>query len=158
MRRAALRLAVVLALAAGPAGAVVPSERLDDPRLEARARDISQEVRCVVCQNQSIDDSDADIAHDLRLLVRERLVAGDTDDEVFAYLTDRYGPFVRLRPPLTAATAALWALPFAFALGALGASAVYLRRRRSAVASSPLSAEEEADLADALAGRPRRPV
>lgn len=145
-------LAVLLA---GPAQAVNPGERLDDPALEARARDLSRELRCVVCQNQSIDDSDADLAKDLRLLVRERITAGDTDDEVMRYLTDRYGDFVRLRPPLNAATVALWALPAVVLLIALAAAVAYLRRRpgASAAAPAPLSAEEEADLAAALAER-----
>ncbi len=126
-----LLLALVLALGlCAPALAVNPNERLDDPALEARARELSQELRCVVCQNQTIDDSDAAIAQDLRLLVRERLTAGDTDAEVMTYLTDRYGDFVRLRPPLNAATLALWALPLLVLL-------TRSRRARSTCAAGP---------------------
>src|SRR5437899_2627560 len=93
-------LAVVAALAAGPAHAVRPDEMLADPALEARAREVGRDLRCLVCRNQSIDDSDADLAHDLRVLVRERLKAGDSDDRVIAYVRARYGDFVLLRPPL----------------------------------------------------------
>ncbi|WP_226577897.1 cytochrome c-type biogenesis protein [Acuticoccus sediminis] len=138
--------AVVLALA-GPALAVNPDEELADPALEARARELSKELRCVVCQNQTIDDSDAGIAKDLRLLVRERIVAGDTDDEVMSYLTDRYGDFVRLRPPFNAETFALWAMPVLVLLAALAAALTYLRRRpKPAPADAALSADEEAQL------------
>ncbi|MDJ0897067.1 MAG: cytochrome c-type biogenesis protein CcmH, partial [Alphaproteobacteria bacterium] len=92
-----------------PAVAVVsPDEMLDDPALEARARALSKELRCLVCQNESIDESDADLARDLRKIVRERLVAGDTDDEVIGYLTARYGDFVLLNPPVKPLTWALW--------------------------------------------------
>ena len=94
---AALLLALALAAAAG---AVEPEEQLADPALEARAREIGQELRCLVCQNQSIDDSDADLARDLRRIVRERLTAGDTDDQVMAFVNARYGDYVMLRPPL----------------------------------------------------------
>lgn len=96
--------------------AVQPDELLKDPKLEARARAISAKLRCLVCQNQSIDDSDADLARDLRVLVRERLKAGDTNSEVFTYLTDRYGDFILLEPPLKMKTLLLWLAP-AFALG-----------------------------------------
>lgn len=155
MMRAAI-LALVLTLAA-PAFAVNPSERLSDPALEARARDLSKELRCLVCQNQSIDESDADLAQDLRILVRERLTAGDSDEEVLAYLTDRYGAFVRLKPPLSASTIALWALPFLIAALAIAGSARYLRKRRTADASAAaaLTAEEEAALARILEERDR---
>lgn len=91
--------------------AVDPDEILDDPALEARAREIGKELRCVTCQSQSIDDSNAPLAKDLRLIVRERLVAGDTDEEVIAYVTDRYGDYVRLKPALRADTAFLWLAP-----------------------------------------------
>jgi cytochrome c-type biogenesis protein CcmH len=118
-----------------PALAVRPDEMLADPALEARAREISRELRCVVCQNQSIDDSDADLARDLRLLVRERLQAGDSDRAVLAYVVSRYGDFVLLRPPLKPATYALWfGPPLVLLLGAL-ALALFLRRRRHAVAA-----------------------
>ena len=107
----ALFLGLVLCLAAVSAGAVNPDEMLDDPALEARAREISKGLRCLVCQNQSIDDSDADLARDLRVLVRERLAAGDSDGQVIGYVVSRYGDFVLMRPPFKAATYALWLGP-----------------------------------------------
>src|SRR3546814_8042783 len=105
MRRLLLVLSLLLA---APALAVEPSEMLDDPVLEQRARDLSAEIRCVVCQNESIDSSNAEIAHELRVLVRERLVAGDSDPEVLDYLVARYGDFVLLRPPMKPSTYLLW--------------------------------------------------
>lgn len=139
------RLAFLLMLLAGPALAVLPSERLADPALEARARALSLELRCQVCQNQSIDDSNAPLAADLRRLVRERLVAGDNDAGVLDYVVRRYGDYVLLRPPMREDTAVLWFGPLAILLlGAAGAF-VYLRRRKPA-AEAPLSAEEEARL------------
>ncbi len=152
MIRAAL-LAIALAIS-GAALAANPSEMLDDPALEARARDISAELRCLVCQNQSIDDSDAALARDLRVLVRERLAAGDTNDEVFAYVTDRYGDFVLLRPPFNAATVLLWVLPFVVVAVGLVAGGLYMRRRQAAPVVA-LSPEEEAALAKLLADRGR---
>jgi cytochrome c-type biogenesis protein CcmH len=105
-------LSLLLALAMpGAAFAVLPDEMLDDPALEERARDLSAELRCMVCQNQSIDDSDAELARDLRILVRERLKAGDTDEEVISYIVSRYGEFVLLRPRFSARNALLWAAP-----------------------------------------------
>ena len=104
-----------------PAHAVQPDEVLDDLALEARARTLSLDIRCLVCQNQSIDDSNAELARDLRIVVRERLVAGNTDEEVLEYLVDRYGPFVLLEPPKTQSTFLLWYGPAALlALGAIG--------------------------------------
>jgi cytochrome c-type biogenesis protein CcmH len=100
-------------MSAPAAWAVEPGEALDDPVLEARARDLSAEIRCLVCQNQSIDDSDAELARELRLLIRERMVAGDSDDEIKAYLVSRYGEFVLFRPPVNLATAVLWFGPIA---------------------------------------------
>lgn len=139
------RLVFLLMLLAGPAFAVLPSERLADPALEARARALSLELRCQVCQNQSIDDSNAPLAADLRRLVRERLVAGDSDAGVLDYVVRRYGDYVLLRPPMREDTALLWFGPLAILLlGAAGAF-VYLRRRKPA-AEAPLSAEEEARL------------
>lgn len=132
--------------------AVNPDEMLDDPALEARARQISKGLRCLVCQNENIDDSNADLAHDLRLLVRERLKAGDSDEEVVNYIVDRYGEYVLLKPPVNAATIWLWiAGPVLLVLGLLIAF-VYARRRASAPepAARPLSAEEEARLAALL--------
>jgi cytochrome c-type biogenesis protein CcmH len=150
MRRlAALLLALSLAW---PALAVQPDELLDDPVLEERARDISGGLRCIVCRNESIDDSNAELARDLRLLVRERLVAGDTDEEVVAFVVDRYGEFVLLRPPMQGSTIALWlTAPVLLILG-LGMAAVYIRRRASAPAPAEqaLSEEEAARLKEIL--------
>lgn len=126
-----LALAVLMLLAAAPALAVDPREMLSDPKLETRARAISAELRCVVCQNQSIDDSDADLAKDLRVLIRDRIVAGDSDQEVIDYVTQRYGTFVLLRPPVTGATLVLWLGPIAFALGGIAGIVLYYRRRRA---------------------------
>lgn len=158
-RRAPLiaTLALALTLAAGDGRAVVPAERLEDPALEARARALSKELRCVVCQNQSIDESDADLAKDLRLLVRERLTEGDTDAEVLTYLTERYGAFVRLKPPLTASTVVLWGLPFVIIVVALAAGALYLRRRTGTPQPvAGLTDEEEAALNTLLGERADR--
>ena len=125
----ALLLALVLA---GPALAVQPDEILPDPALEARARAITKELRCVVCQSESIDDSNADIARDLRLLVRERIVAGDTDAEVVAFVVDRYGEFVLFRPPFNARNAALWlAGPLLLLVGG-GIAFAFIRRKAAA--------------------------
>lgn len=147
--KALVFLFVVLAT---PAFAVLPSERLADPALEARARALGQELRCVVCQNQTIDDSNADLAHDLRVLVRERLVAGDNDQQVVAYLTSRYGDYVLLRPPLKPTTWLLWFAPPALLLaGALAILAAWRRRRIEAAARpAPLSADERKRLASLL--------
>lgn len=111
-----------------PVFAVEPDEILDDPVLEERARSIGRELRCITCQSESIDDSSAPLARDLRLIVRERLVAGDTNEEVMAYVTDRYGDYVRLKPEMRADTAILWLTP-ALALGAaFGAAFFYFRK------------------------------
>jgi cytochrome c-type biogenesis protein CcmH len=138
---------------AGPAVAVQPDEVLKDAALEERARAISAGLRCLVCQNQSIDDSDAPLARDLRLLVRERLTAGDTDAEVEAYLVQRFGDFVLLRPPLKASTLLLWLLPAAVLLGAAALAWSLFARRTAQAATAPqpaLSPEEERRLADIL--------
>ena len=144
--------ALVLLLGLAPAFAVLPSERLADPALEARARALSQELRCLVCQNQSIDDSSADLAHDLRVLVRERLTAGDSDADVLRYLTSRYGDYVLLNPPVKPATWLLWFGPPALLV--IGGLALLLaqRRRRAALAAAPLplSAAEQQRLARLL--------
>ncbi|MFQ3622378.1 MAG: cytochrome c-type biogenesis protein [Acetobacteraceae bacterium] len=137
-----------VALAAPPAHAVLdPREMLPDPAQEQRARDIGRGLRCLVCQNQSIDDSNADLARDLRRIVRERVAAGDSDAEVVRFVTDRYGDYVLLRPPLNALTVGLWASPvLLLALGG-GVALAYLRRRRAVPAPpAPLSAEERARL------------
>ena len=150
IRRLLLALVAVMVLAASPAHAVKPDEMLDDPALEARARAISQELRCLVCRNEAIDDSNAPLARDLRLLVRERVVAGDTDAEVKDYLVQRYGEFVLLKPTFSAANAALWlAGPVLFLLG--GAAAVaYLRRRRPGGAGDGALTAEERDELDRI--------
>ena len=156
MRWAAALL--ILLLAASSAWAVEPDEILDDPDLEARARAISQEVRCVVCQNESIDSSNAGIARDLRILIRERLKAGDSNQEVFDFLTARYGDFVLLKPPMKPGTYVLWFAPAAvLILGGLGVALFLLRRRGRAAAQSSgdLSAEERKRLAEILKERPK---
>ncbi len=133
-----------------PVFAVQPDEILKDPALEARARALSQELRCMVCQNQSIDDSDAPLARDLRVLVRERLTAGDSDGQVIDFLVARYGEFVLLKPRFTAHTILLWVAPFVvLTIAAIGF--LVAGRRRVAGAPEPgrepLSAEEEARVA-----------
>ncbi len=144
------RLVLVLlsvALAA-PAQAVQPSEMLDDPALEERARDISTGLRCLVCQNQSIDDSNAPLARDLRILVRERLKAGDSNDEVLTYLVDRYGDFVLLRPRFAAYTLVLWLTPAVLLV--IGGVVAMRRFRSRPVAAQALSREEEEKLSRIL--------
>jgi cytochrome c-type biogenesis protein CcmH len=141
-----LRSFLVLVLLCAPAFAVNPGEMLDDPALEARARAISENLRCLVCQNQSIDDSDADLARDLRLIVRERLVAGDTDEQVYDYIVARYGEFVLLRPVIAPHTMLLWAAgPLILIVGLTGLWVV--ARRQKKPVSEGLSADEEAALA-----------
>jgi len=141
----ALVLAVAISfLAAFPAYAVQPDEVLPDPALEARARAISEGLRCLVCQNQSIDDSDAPLAKDLRLLVRERLKAGDSDQEIADFIVARYGEFVLLRPRLSPHTLLLWfATPAVFATALLLIWLAYRRRKAAAQGLAPLSANEE---------------
>jgi cytochrome c-type biogenesis protein CcmH len=144
-----------------PARAVQPDEILADPALEERARHLSQELRCMVCQNQSIDDSDAPLARDLRVLVRDRLKAGDSDRQVLDFLTARYGDFVLLRPRLAWDTAVLWFTPAAvLVIGAIGLVAVLRRRRRGGSAAVPteepqLTAAERARLAELTGGAQR---
>jgi len=118
-----------LLMLATHAVAVEPSERLADPALEARARSISATLRCLVCQNESIDDSNADLAHDIRVLVRQRLIAGDTDRQVRQAIVDRYGQFVLLNPPVVPATYLLWFGPVAMLLVGFVGVAIWLRRR-----------------------------
>jgi cytochrome c-type biogenesis protein CcmH len=146
--RASLALALLL-FVAGIALAVEPGEMLKDPALEARARAISQEIRCLVCQNQSIDDSNADLAHDLRVIVRERLTAGDSDQQVKDYLTARYGDFVLLDPPVKTKTLILWTGPAVLLLLGAAIIAVAARRRRVSPAP-PLSEDERRRLAQLL--------
>jgi cytochrome c-type biogenesis protein CcmH len=141
-----LLAALALLWLALPAFAVNPDEMLSDPTLEARARTISAGLRCLVCQNESIDDSDADLAHEIRVLVRERLKAGDSDDQVRQYLVDRYGEFVLLRPVFAWHTLVLWiAAPTILVIGGL-VLFVVARRRRSTLDTAELSAEEQAAL------------
>lgn len=136
--RAALLLLICTSfvLSAGTVGAVEPGEILKDPKLEARARELSAELRCLVCQNQSIDDSDAPLAKDLRLLVRERLQAGDTNAEVLDFVVARYGEFVLLRPPVSWHTAPLWGLPFVLLL--IGGLVIFYLYRRGVNQSAAL--------------------
>ena len=148
MRALPLVLAGLLALSA-PAWAVQPNEVLKNPALEQRARQISSGLRCLVCQNQSIDDSDAPLARDLRILVRERLTAGDSDNAVIDFVVARYGDFVLLRPPMNARTLALWAAPFLIVL--FGALFLWRRRNRAAAtAGAALTADEQRRLDDLL--------
>jgi cytochrome c-type biogenesis protein CcmH len=142
----------LLLLSAMPLFAVESKEMLADPALEARARNLSKELRCMVCQNQSIDDSEAPLAHDLRVLVRERLKVGDSDAQVVNFLVARYGEFVLLRPPLAWHTAALWGLPPAALLIGIAAIVVVVRRRRRAPSPQPsnLTAAEENRLSELL--------
>lgn len=144
IRRFLLAAALLFVLGPPVAQAVEPSERLADPALEARARTISRELRCLVCQNQSIDESSADLAHDLRVLVRQRLVAGDTDKQVLDYIVARYGTFVLLDPPFEPATWLLWLGPPLLVLGAGGFLVSRARRRRADAGPPPLSPEESA--------------
>jgi cytochrome c-type biogenesis protein CcmH len=155
----ALLTAPILALAiasltAGPARAVQADEVLTDPALEARARDISAGLRCLVCQNQSIDDSDAPLAKDLRLLVRERLKSGDSDGEVIDFIVARYGEFVLLKPRLSRGTLLLWfATPAVLAAAMVLIFLGYRRRRAASEALAPLSAGEKRRLDRLLDGR-----
>jgi len=147
MRRFAL-IAVIVTLLSPAALAVTPDEMLNDPALEARARHLSQELRCMVCQNQSIDDSEAPLAHDLRVLVRDRLKAGDRDQQVLDYLVARYGEFVLLKPRFELRTLLLWGLPpLALVAGAVGLVAALRRRRTESMQPKPLSVAEQQRLA-----------
>ncbi len=142
--RAALVFALLLA-AGAVAHAVQPDEVLADPALEARARDLSSELRCLVCQNESIDDSDATLAHDIRVLIRERISKGESNDAIRAFLVSRYGDFILLKPPFEPDTLLLWlSAPLTLALGALG---IWAAMRRPRQPTPALSADEEARLA-----------
>jgi len=131
-------------LGVSPVLAVEPSERLADPALEARARTLSEELRCLVCQNQSIDESNADLAHDLRVLLRNRLAAGDSDQQVLDYVAARYGMFVLLDPPFAAVTWLLWLTPPLLIMGGGGLLLFRARRRRADQAVPDLTREESA--------------
>ena len=144
---------ILLALSlagAGPVFAVQPDEVLADPALEARARELSQDLRCLVCRNESIDESNAELARDLRLLVRERLVAGDSNDEAMDFIVARYGEYVLLRPTIGGANWILWAAGPAMLLLSLGVAGAYLRRRSKPEALAGLSTEEEDRLKEIL--------
>jgi cytochrome c-type biogenesis protein CcmH len=161
VRRLALGLLFLcLSAFALPAPAATnPDEVLADPALEQRARELSKELRCLVCQNQSIDDSDADLARDLRRIVREQLVAGKSDQEIIDYLTARYGDFVLLKPPVKPATWGLWFGPLAVLLVAALGAMVYVRRRgtRPEARMSELSADERRRLEALLREEPATP-
>jgi cytochrome c-type biogenesis protein CcmH len=151
IRRLILAVAVAAGLGGPAAHAVEPAERLADPALEARARALSQELRCLVCQNQSIDESNADLAHDLRVLLRERLAAGDTDRQVLDFVVARYGVFVLLDPPFAPATYLLWLTPPVLVLGA-GIFLLLRARRRRPDPELPALSDEERDRAALLLG------
>jgi len=146
MRRALAAWTVTAALLAGAAAhAVQPNEMLADPALEARARALSEEIRCLVCQNQSIDDSNADLAHDLRVLVRDQIKAGKSDQQIRDFLVARYGEFVLLKPPMQTSTLLLWFGPLAVLVcGAIGLVVFFRRRARTATGGDTLSADEMA--------------
>src|SRR5690242_4412107 len=146
---------LLLVFAQSPVHAVLPDEVMSDPAKEARARALSRELRCMVCQNQSIDDSEAPLARDLRLLVRERIAAGDSDNQVIEFLVARYGEFVLLKPRLERQTLLLWLVPPFVLIGGGLALWIHARRRRfagEANAPAPLTPEEEARLAALTAG------
>jgi len=149
MRRLLVSLCFLAAIGLSAAHAVLPDEMMADPAKEARARALSRELRCMVCQNESIDDSEAPLARDLRLLVRERIAAGDSDAQVINFLVARYGEFVLLKPRFERQTLLLWLLPPLVLIGGGAALWMYARRRAKGApeASTELSAEEEARLA-----------
>ncbi len=149
-----LALALAFTLSALPAFAVEPGEALPDPVQEGRARSISAELRCLVCQNQSIDDSHADLAKDLRLLVRERIKSGDSDDQVRDFLVARYGDFILLKPPLKIGTVLLWGGPFGLLIVGAGMLLALARKRPALAPVADLSAEEREALAR-ITGEPK---
>ncbi|MCP4615079.1 MAG: cytochrome c-type biogenesis protein CcmH [Bradyrhizobium sp.] len=162
MRAAVILALALMVLAGSPARAVQPDEILSDPVKEARARELSKELRCMVCQNQSIDDSDAPLARDLRLLVRERISAGDTDSQVIDFLVARYGEFVLLKPRVNRHTVLLWLLPPLALMGGGIALWIYSRRRDRAAdltreSLMKLTPEEEARLEKLLGAEPSAP-
>jgi cytochrome c-type biogenesis protein CcmH len=150
MKRLGLALAATFVCTL--AFAVQPGEVLSDPKLEARARDLSSQLRCLVCQNESIDESDASLARDIRLLIRERISKGETNEEIRAFLVSRYGDFILLKPPLKPETILLWiSAPLTLGLGAL---AIVFASRRPKPAPAALTAEEEARLAELETAEP----
>lgn len=157
IRAVVLALSLVVSTLASPVLAVQPDEILEDPAQEARARDLSKGLRCLVCRNESIDESNADLARDLRLLVRERIVAGDSDDEVIEFVVDRYGEYVLLNPPATGSTLILWIAGPAMLVLALGVGIAYQRRQRlrGETPVAALSEAEAARLRELLGDKPR---
>ncbi len=147
-----MRYLLLILMLASPSYAVEPSEMLDDPVLEARARDISKDLRCLVCQNENIDDSNSGLAADLRILVRERLTAGDTNDQTMQYLVDRFGEYVLLKPTFSAANLLLWLAGPLLLLGGGAATALFIRARGkpNALSEKVLDGDEEAKLARLL--------
>ena len=143
-----MRWFLLFLIMASPALAVRPDEMLKNPVLEGRARALSQELRCLVCRNENIDDSDADLAHDLRVLLRERLTAGDTDTDAMAFIVDRYGEFVLLNPPVRGANLVLWLAGPGMLLAGGAIALAMLRRRSGAGEAAPLSEADKARLAD----------
>ncbi len=141
---------LAVALTGSPAQAVKPDEMMANPALEARAREVSKELRCLVCRNQSVDDSDADLAHDLRVLVRERIAAGDSNDQVIAYVRSRYGDFVLLTPPFELGTALLWGGPLLILVLGMVAVRRFYRSRVAIEAPPPLTHDERQRLAKLL--------
>lgn len=153
MLRKLFALAFLVILSVSPVHAVEPNEVLDDPALEARARDLSKILRCVVCQNQSIDDSNADLAKDLRVLLRERLKEGDTDEQAIDYIVARYGNFVLLKPPVQFSTLLLWFGPLLIFLAAAFIYWTLIHRKSgtdTAETAAPLSDQERRELQDIL--------
>ena len=146
------RLILILSLLAAPAFAVQPDEILDDPVLEERARELSKGLRCLVCRNESIDESNATLARDLRLLVRERLVAGDSNEQAMDYIVERYGEFVLLRPTMGGQNLILWLAPPVLLIMGLGLVALFLRNRATSTAPQVkgLDEAEQARLKDLL--------
>tara|TARA_X000001036_G_scaffold238498_1_gene222450 strand:- start:763 stop:1239 length:477 start_codon:yes stop_codon:yes gene_type:complete len=136
--------------------AVEPSEILQNPQLEIRARNLSQNIRCLVCQNQSIDDSNASLAKDLRKIVREQLVSGASDDEIYNFLIERYGDFVLLRPPVKATTYILWYGPLFIFFAGLVLSALFLIRRKRILPEEPLSHSEKEELSRLISRKDER--
>ena len=152
---ALLFFAMMPSLVTVPVLAVEPNEIMEDPALEARARTIGKGLRCLVCQNQSIDDSDAQLARDLRLLIREQLLGGASDDEALAFVVERYGDYVLLRPPLKPTTYLLWLGPFLLFAIAITVTTFYLRRRRRNLAPPrTLSPDEERRIQEILDRHP----
>jgi cytochrome c-type biogenesis protein CcmH len=147
-------LAAAVMLLVSPAGAVEPSEMLKNPTLEARARAVSRELRCLVCQNESIDESNADLAHDLRVLLRQRIAAGDTDRQAMDFIVRRYGDFVLLKPPVEPATYLLWFGPVLLLIAGGSGAVIFVRRRNAAAREPAPLTQQERQRLDALLREP----